>query len=173
MSRAQKFIAIGLTAGALAASAGCATRGFVRSQVEELRRETEGSATALRSDVDQANSAGERALAQAFRASGQAESASQLALGQVDFREVTRFSVYFAFDSAELDESAWQTLDEASAELERSPQLLAGVYGFADPSGSEVYNLRLAQRRADAVLRALVARDATQIPRFSALSCGA
>ena len=70
------------------------------------------------------------------------------------FESAIRFSapVHFAFDDASI-----RTEDEAI--LNRFAEVVSGYYqqaiitveGFADPSGSEAYNLRLGQERAEAV----------------------
>jgi outer membrane protein OmpA-like peptidoglycan-associated protein len=163
---------IGVTLVALAASAGCATKGYVRSQVGDLRQETDDKNAALRADLEQVRGDGARALAAAGDAGALADQSRLLALGNVDFREAARFQVYFAFNSAELDEAAKASLDQAAGELEKNPQYLAELYGFCDPRGSEAYNLQLGQRRASAVLRYLASRAPAQLPRYNAISFG-
>jgi peptidoglycan-associated lipoprotein len=65
--------------------------------------------------------------------------------------------VYFDYDKADLKTPGTQVLDRFS---QVASQYYAGaritVEGFTDPSGSEAYNKRLGQRRADAVKDYLV-----------------
>ena len=62
-------------------------------------------------------------------------------------------TVYFAFDSAELDSSARATLQEA-VECYRGqpdPGLSLLLTGACDPRGTEEYNIALGERRAQSV----------------------
>ena len=68
--------------------------------------------------------------------------------------------IEFEFDSAALTLRARQDLDGVAAAL-NDPQLVAArltLEGHTDATGSEEYNLRLSQRRAEAVVAYLVAR---------------
>jgi peptidoglycan-associated lipoprotein len=60
--------------------------------------------------------------------------------------------VYFAFDSAELDETARATIQEA-VECFRGQGLQVGLMltGACDPRGTEEYNIALGERRASVV----------------------
>lgn len=65
----------------------------------------------------------------------------------------------FAFDSAELSGKGRARLDEVVASLgARMGAVSLTVVGFTDRIGSDAYNLRLSQRRANAVRDYLVAR---------------
>ena len=68
------------------------------------------------------------------------------------------FTVYFAWDRADLDAAAQRVIDMAAAAARSSTQARINLVGHADLSGSPDYNLRLSLRRADAVRQALVAR---------------
>jgi len=60
--------------------------------------------------------------------------------------------VHFEFDRSELRESDRPVLDRfASVVKQYYPGALVTVEGFADPAGSQAYNLRLGQQRAEAV----------------------
>ena len=68
--------------------------------------------------------------------------------------------IEFGFDSAVLTARAMQDLDGVAAAL-NDPQLLVArltLEGHTDATGSEEYNLRLSQRRAESVVAYLVAR---------------
>jgi outer membrane protein OmpA-like peptidoglycan-associated protein len=70
---------------------------------------------------------------------------------------------HFAFDSAELTAAGRETLDAWLAHAPAGMPVV--VSGYADRLGPEPYNLRLSQRRAEAVRRYLVAkgRDARDV----------
>jgi OOP family OmpA-OmpF porin len=60
-------------------------------------------------------------------------------------------NVYFGFDSAVLLATAKRTLDDSAAALLRNPGLQVEIAGYADASGPESYNMKLSERRAEAV----------------------
>jgi OOP family OmpA-OmpF porin len=64
--------------------------------------------------------------------------------------------VHFAFDSAELNSSAYATLDQAAAGLRNQPDVPYEVAGHTDSIGSDAYNQDLSERRAASVRDYLV-----------------
>jgi outer membrane protein OmpA-like peptidoglycan-associated protein len=59
--------------------------------------------------------------------------------------------VHFAFNKAIIRPEDMPVLDEAAETLRSKPDVKLDVNGYCDAIGSEKYNLRLSQRRADAV----------------------
>jgi hypothetical protein len=68
------------------------------------------------------------------------------------------YEVLFAFDRSDLDAEARSTIDQAVADYQQTGAASLAVEGHTDTSGSNVYNLALSERRAEAVRQALVAR---------------
>jgi peptidoglycan-associated lipoprotein len=64
---------------------------------------------------------------------------------------------FFANGSATLDSTAKATLDQQIAWLNKHPQWLVKLQGFADDGGGESQQLELSQKRADAVMAYLAA----------------
>ena len=60
-------------------------------------------------------------------------------------------NVYFGFDSAVLLATAKRMLDESAATLRRNPDVQVEIVGYADSRGPESYNMKLSERRAEAV----------------------
>ena len=128
--------ALGLAAAALlcaaaAVSAQERTRSFVRGAVT--------------------SDAVERALVLVPDGAGTADGPSEVSLA---------LTVAFAFDSADLTAPAMRDLDAVAAALER-PALRSvrlTLEGHTDAAGDAAYNLRLSQRRAEAVVSYLVRR---------------
>jgi peptidoglycan-associated lipoprotein len=67
-------------------------------------------------------------------------------------------TVHFAFDSAELDPSAQQTLEQNLQWLRRNPGVQLQIEGHTDERGTNEYNMLLGERRARSVKAYLVAR---------------
>ncbi len=65
--------------------------------------------------------------------------------------------VFFAFDSAVLDDAARQTLERQAAWLKQFPAVSVTIEGHCDERGTREYNLALGERRATAVKNYLVA----------------
>lgn len=63
--------------------------------------------------------------------------------------------VHFEFDRADLEEPSRAVLQANADILIRHPDVKVRVEGHADHYGSDIYNLALGQRRADAVKRYL------------------
>ena len=67
-------------------------------------------------------------------------------------------TVNFAFDSAQLDVGARDTLREQANWIKQFPEVRFRVYGHTDAVGPQSYNKQLGQRRANAVVNYLVAQ---------------
>jgi outer membrane protein OmpA-like peptidoglycan-associated protein len=72
------------------------------------------------------------------------------------------FLVFFDFDRYSLTPDARRTLDAAAFTYKKTGVARVDVSGYTDLSGTQAYNLRLSQRRADAVARYLGAQG---VPR--------
>jgi len=76
---------------------------------------------------------------------------------------------HFAFDSSRLTPEGEAILDEATSTMNQHGDIRVRIEGHTDSVGSDDYNLRLGQRRADAAERYLVSRgiDATRLSTVS------
>jgi outer membrane protein OmpA-like peptidoglycan-associated protein len=84
------------------------------------------------------------------------------------------FSISFGFDSAEIDQESYRTLDTLagalkSNDLQKSRFL---INGHTDSKGEEDYNQELSQRRANAVVQYLVAQHDIDPQRLKAIGFG-
>lgn len=77
--------------------------------------------------------------------------------------------VYFEFDVGNLRADAPQTLDSVVYYMETYKNLILEVGGHTDSKGSDAYNLRLSQERAESVKNYLVSRD---IPEWRLVAKG-
>ena len=81
--------------------------------------------------------------------------------------------VYFEFDKSELQPRGREVLQQfGKIAQEYYPQALVTVEGFTDPAGSQAYNKRLGQRRADAVKSFLVQQGGLADAQVRAVSYG-
>lgn len=67
----------------------------------------------------------------------------------------TEYMVFFAWDSAEINQTAAELLDRFATNLRNSAPRPILIVGHADRSGPADYNMELSERRADAVVDAL------------------
>ncbi|MEM7434010.1 MAG: OmpA family protein [Myxococcota bacterium] len=89
--------------------------------------------------------------------------------GQIDILE----KVYFEFDSAKIQSRSFPVLDNVAEVLKAHPEITkVRVEGHTDSSGSDAYNLRLSQRRADSVVRYLINRGGISADRLEAKGFG-
>ena len=64
--------------------------------------------------------------------------------------------VHFDFNKANIRPGDAAVLDEAASTLKANPNITIDVNGYCDAIGGEEYNLRLSDRRANAVVEYLV-----------------
>ncbi|QFT97026.1 Outer membrane lipoprotein Omp16 precursor [Roseovarius sp. THAF8] len=81
-------------------------------------------------------------------------------------------TVNFAFNSAELDAGARDTLREQARWIRQFPEVRFRVYGHTDLVGSAGYNKNLGQRRANAVVNYLVAQGISRSRLEAVVSFG-
>jgi len=79
--------------------------------------------------------------------------------------------IHFAFDSAALSDQARQILDGQAGYLRTNPDVTVTVEGHCDERGTEAYNLKLGQQRAEAVKNFMVDRGVSA-DRLSIVSFG-
>jgi outer membrane protein OmpA-like peptidoglycan-associated protein len=81
--------------------------------------------------------------------------------------------VNFAFDDATVREEDKALLDRFAMVVQKYyPGSKITVEGFADPAGTQRYNLRLSQRRAEAVVKALATQHGIPAARLTARGLG-
>jgi outer membrane protein OmpA-like peptidoglycan-associated protein len=161
-------------------AAGCATKKYVRTEIEgldaassarmdEIETQVEQNQTRLgehEEDMEQISQTAQEALERAI-------AAGQLAEGK--FLYETIFSddkVQFGFDEASLSATGQQALDIFIEDLKsRGENVFIEIQGHTDSTGGEAYNLELGERRGDAVRRYL-SRGGIPLHRMSVISYG-
>ena len=101
----------------------------------------------------------------ALRDAAAASDATSVRRSQDVLTAIFKGDVFFDFDSAVLKPGAYTELNRIAGILRQYPQTRITVAGHTDNKGSEAYNLKLSQRRANAVRNALAQRgvDARRI----------
>lgn len=81
--------------------------------------------------------------------------------------------IHFGFDSAVVRDSDMVVLGQIADVIKRIyPSALVTIEGFADPSGSRDYNVRLSRRRAEAVRDVMVSRFGLPAQQFKTVGYG-
>lgn len=109
----------------------------------------------------------EQALREAFAAS---EAASVQRQGDV-LAVTMKADFLFDVDSSVVHSGAYSEIDRLARVLKEYPNTRIRIEGHTDSTGSEAYNLRLSQRRADAVKQRLISKGVSS-DRISALGYG-
>ena len=118
-----------------------------------------GALEARTSEVeDRAQGAAIRAEAATARADGVDARLIRLWSNHLSRTVVNVLQVQFAFDQSALDDAAKSMLFVLVDELRDNPRLALDLEGYTDSKGSHQYNVRLSQRRIDAVRRYLIER---------------
>jgi len=96
-------------------------------------------------------------------------SASEMARAIEASGSVSLYGIYFDTGSAEVAAESGPTLSEIGALMKSQPKLDLLVVGHTDNVGTLEHNLDLSRRRADAVVRALVAGQGVAAARLTPL----
>ena len=151
------------------ALSGCATKGFVRQQVA-----TEDSRVSqVQDQASQAQDSANQAQGTAKDALDRANAAHKLAEGKFLFQVVlSDDSVKFPTDVHALSPEAQQRLSELADQLKMQNQnVYLEIQGHTDNRGSEDFNDRLGEQRAEAVRRYLN-QQGIALNRLSTISYG-
>lgn len=172
-----------LAGSSLVFSAGCSTKNYVRQQTQPIIDKTNELDTLTAKNTRDINDVDRRAAAgienvntkateadqKALDARNRADAAQNLAnqagtrvdtlsnqVANLDsYHAVVETSVHFAFDKAVLTSKAKAALDQMLAEIPNTKGYLVVVEGDTDSVGGSVYNYKLSERRADAVVQYL------------------
>ncbi len=136
-------------------------------RISDLKNETKAEFTRVDGKVDEAMTKGEEALTKA-------ELAEKLAKGKVIYEvTISNEAVKFGFDKSMLTDEAKTILDELAAKIKgQNKQLYMEIQGHTDNIGSETYNMKLGEKRAEAVRRYLSEIHGIPLPIISVISYG-
>ncbi len=98
--------------------------------------------------------------------------ASEMAKALADDGRISLYGIYFDTDKSSLKPESKPTLDEIAALLKSQPELKLDVVGHTDNVGEADYNLGLSNRRANAVVAALIEDYGIDAARLQASGAG-
>jgi len=137
----------------------------VDSKVSDLDSRTTQGINGLKSDVNGVSS-------KADQANSSVASLDKKFQNRNNFQVSVQKSVLFKFDSADLKNADKSPLDEAAAVLSQNPDAIIVLEGHTDNTGNAAYNMRLGERRVDAVRRYLAIEKSIPVYKIEQISFG-
>jgi outer membrane protein OmpA-like peptidoglycan-associated protein len=141
----------------------------VEGQVTDLNT----GVTTLKRDVQTADQKAAQAQTAAERANGEVVMLDQRFQNRNLFVVADEKSVPFKFDSATLEPSFQATLDEIADALTKNADAIVVLEGRTDSTGNRDYNVRLGERRVEAVRRYLAVDKGVPVYKIHQISLGA
>lgn len=169
------LLAIALIAG------GCATKKYVRTEMETMESGVGERMDDIETEVEENQSAileNEERLAAASAtardAFDRAVAAGELAEGKFLYETILSSDRFrFEVDRAELSDEASAALDEFAEQLTaENKNVFVEIQGHTDATGSDDYNMKLGQQRAEAVRLYLSGAHGIALHRMSVISYG-
>ena len=167
---------------------GCATKTYVQEEVAKATQATDAKIGEVQNQVEanqqdisnlkKSDAEQNEKIAMlsdtAKEALARAQEAGKLAKGKFLFEQtLTDNDVKFGFDKHALSDAAKAALDAFAAKVKaENKNVYIEIQGHTDSVGSEEYNLKLGQQRADAVLRYLSMQHGFPLFRMNATSYG-
>jgi outer membrane protein OmpA-like peptidoglycan-associated protein len=90
---------------------------------------------------------------------------------QTDGRVIISGGILFEFDSAKINPNAMQLVDKLASVMMHYPNLNVAVVGYTDNTGNFNYNIKLSERRANAIVGQLV-KDGVSSNRLAGVGVG-
>jgi outer membrane protein OmpA-like peptidoglycan-associated protein len=122
--------------------------------------------------TQQAMTVGQGAQRTADGAVGQVSSLGVKFDNRNNYTLMSEEKVRFGFDSAAIEKSYMPMLDQIAAQLKDSPDTILIMEGRTDATGDDTYNIRLGERRLEAVIRYLVVTQEVPMHKVHRMSFG-
>jgi outer membrane protein OmpA-like peptidoglycan-associated protein len=180
----SKLWIVALSLAALVATAGCATKKYVKEEtgalgtrVDDVQGQVEQAQTRLNTHDrrlgDHEKQMGDISKT-AQEALQRAQDAGKLAQGKFLYETVlTDDKVKFGFDTADLSPEAQAAIDQFAQQLKgENKNVYIEIQGHTDNVGSEKYNEELGLLRAEAVRRYLNQKHGFPLHRINVISYG-
>ncbi len=138
----------------------------VDGRVTSLDAKTTEGMTSLKGDVSTVS-------AKADRTTSDLVGLDQKFENRNNFSVAAEKSVPFKFDSAKLDSAHMAALDEIAQALVQNPDAIIVLEGHTDVTGDHEYNVKLGERRVEAVRRYLAVEKNVPVYKIHEISFGA
>ena len=138
----------------------------VDGRVTDLDSRTAAGMTALKGDVSAVD-------AKAQHASTEVAGLDQKFQNRNNFSVTAEKSIPFKFDSAKLDPGFAADLDEIAEMVTQNPDAIIVLQGHTDATGDREYNVKLGERRVEAVRRYLAVEKNVPVYKIHEISFGA
>jgi outer membrane protein OmpA-like peptidoglycan-associated protein len=145
----------------------------VDERLTRVNTETGQRLDGLRGDVATADQKAVDARAAADRVNGSLGTLDQKFQNRNNFSVGGEKTIMFKFDSALLDDAQHAALDEVAQMLMQNRDALVVLEGRTDSLGDQDYNVRLGERRVEAVRRYLAVEKGVPVYRIHNISFGA
>jgi outer membrane protein OmpA-like peptidoglycan-associated protein len=145
----------------------------VDAKVSDLDSRTSEQFNTVRTDVQNADQKAGQAQSSADRVAGNVTTLDQKFQNRNNFNATDEKSVQFKVNSATLDKQYMEVLDEIANALMQNPDSIVVLEGRTDNTGAKDYNVKLGERRIDAVRRYLAVEKSVPVYRIHDISFGA
>jgi OOP family OmpA-OmpF porin len=144
----------------------------VDSKVSALDTRTSQGLNSLKGDVQNVDQRASQAQGAADRAANGVNTLDQKFQNRNNFTTSDEKTVQFKFNSATLDKQYTDALDEIANALMQNPDAIVVLEGRTDSVGSKNYNLKLGERRIEAVRHYLAVEKGVPVYKIHEISFG-
>lgn len=145
----------------------------VETKVSELDTKTSDQFNTVRTDLQTTDQKAAQANTAAEHAAADVSTLDQKFQNRNQFNTTDEKSVQFKFNSATLDPKYTDVLDEIANTLMQNPDAIVVLEGRTDSVGDKTYNVKLGERRIEAVRRYLAVEKGVPVYRIHDISFGA
>lgn len=154
----------------------CATKKHVRTEVKRIDTEMQGiesSVEASQTRLKEHDTQISNLSRETQEAMQRAQSAEKLAMGKLLYEvTLTDEDVRFAFNKAEVTDKGKEVLDNLTNQLKsENKNVYIEIQGHTDNKGSEDYNMKLGEERAESVRR-YMSESGIPLHRIATISYG-
>ena len=127
----------------------------------------------MRSDVRNVDQRASDARSAADRAAESVNALGSKFQNRNQFNVTEEKTIQFKFDSAKLDKQYTDLLDEVAVMVTQNPDAIVVLEGRTDSTGNKDYNVKLGERRIEAVRRYLAVEKGVPVYKIHDISFGA
>jgi outer membrane protein OmpA-like peptidoglycan-associated protein len=144
----------------------------VDTKVSALDSKTSEGFSAVKGDIQNVDQRAAQARTAADRASNDVNALGTKFTNRNMYNMTDEKNIQFKFDSAKLDPQYTAVLDEIAASLQQNPDAIVVLQGRTDSVGNKDYNVKLGERRIEAVRRYLAVEKGVQVYKIHEISFG-